>query len=100
MPVYVYRTLPEDGSPSERFEVVHAMDAPPLTHHPETGVPVKRIITAVGVLRKHSSSAERNLLSDENVGRHGFTRYRKVGSGEYQRTAGTQGPDRIVRGED
>ncbi len=46
MPTYVYETIP--GRPSEpalRFEVEQRMSAAPLTAHPDTGVPVRRVIT-------------------------------------------------------
>ena len=40
MPTYVYRR--EDGS---QFEVFQAISDPPLTEDPETGQPVKRVIS-------------------------------------------------------
>jgi predicted nucleic acid-binding Zn ribbon protein len=46
MPTYIYETIPAfpDERP-ERFEVRQSMMDPPLKRHPETGVPVRRIIT-------------------------------------------------------
>ncbi len=46
MPTYVYETLPTDGQAIESFEVRQRMSDPPLTVHPTTGVPVKRVLTA------------------------------------------------------
>jgi predicted nucleic acid-binding Zn ribbon protein len=46
MPIYVYETLPAapDRAP-ERFEVRQSMNEAPLTQHPETGVPVRRVLS-------------------------------------------------------
>lgn len=45
MATYVYETLPRDGSPARRFEVVQSMKDAPLSRHPDTGEPVRRVIT-------------------------------------------------------
>lgn len=46
MPTYVYETIPaEGGSPVRRFEVTQRMSDDPLTEDPETGEPVRRVIT-------------------------------------------------------
>ncbi|WP_456446545.1 FmdB family zinc ribbon protein [Deinococcota bacterium DY0809b] len=50
MPTYVYKGL-ESG---EYFEVEQSIHEDPLTHHPETGEPVKRVIQPVGVIFKGS----------------------------------------------
>ncbi len=46
MPTYIYQTIPEfpDEKP-ERFEVQQRMTDPPLKRHPETGIPIRRVIT-------------------------------------------------------
>lgn len=45
MPVYVYETVPADsGEAPRRFEVRQSMRDAALTHDPETGVPVRRVI--------------------------------------------------------
>ncbi len=46
MPTYVYETIPEN--PSEeviRFEIKQSIKDEALSTHPETGVPVKRVIS-------------------------------------------------------
>lgn len=46
MATYLYETIP--GRPGEEpvtFEVQQSMKDAPLTKHPETGVPVRRVIT-------------------------------------------------------
>ena len=58
MPTYVYETIP--GSPDEeprRFDVFQRMSDEPLTHDPESGDPVRRVITGgiglnLGVLKR------------------------------------------------
>lgn len=46
MPVYQYETIPAvpDG-PVRRFEVKQSMNDDALTRHPETGEPVRRVIS-------------------------------------------------------
>lgn len=45
MPVYVYETIPAKiGEQPRRFEVKQSMKDAPLTHDPETGLPVRRVI--------------------------------------------------------
>jgi len=42
MPTYVYETI---SSPPERFELRQKFDEPALTAHPETGEPVRRVMS-------------------------------------------------------
>jgi predicted nucleic acid-binding Zn ribbon protein len=45
MATYVYETIPQKkGEKVRRFEYVQSMKDPALTHDPETGLPVRRII--------------------------------------------------------
>jgi predicted nucleic acid-binding Zn ribbon protein len=45
MTTYVYETIPEkSGAEPRRFEVRQSMHDAPLTRHPETGEPVRRVI--------------------------------------------------------
>lgn len=95
MPIYIYETIPADGREPTRFEIMQPMADPALTEHPETGEPVRRIVTAPALALKHSSRREREVLSDSNLSRHGFSRYERAGDGTYERTAGKAGPRRI-----
>ena len=54
MPTYTYETIPQKpGDEPVRFEVKQSIFAAPLDQHPETGVPVKRVITGgLGFLGK------------------------------------------------
>ncbi len=50
MPTYIYETLTE---PAVRFEFKQSMKDPALTQHPETGEPVRRVISGgYGMLQK------------------------------------------------
>lgn len=95
MPIYVYRTLPTDGSEPQRFEVMQRMSDARLTEHPETGEPVERVVTPPAVVLKHSSRREANILSDANLSKNGFSKYERTGDGAYERTAGKSGPRKI-----
>ena len=46
MATYVYETIPQQPDrPPARFEVVQSMKDAPLTRRPDTGEPVRRIIS-------------------------------------------------------
>ena len=55
---YLYETIPaKEGDPVEQFEVQQRMSDLPLTQHPETGVPARRIILGGwGIMTGGSSS--------------------------------------------
>ncbi len=45
MTTYVYETIPsKPGAKPKYFEVKQAMNEPPLTKHPETGEPIRRVV--------------------------------------------------------
>lgn len=88
MPTYVYAIVNPDGSDGERFEAFQRITDPPLTVHPETGAPVRRVPVASQV--QASSDAQR--LSDSNLARLGFTKYQRAGDGTYEKRAGSGPP--------
>jgi predicted nucleic acid-binding Zn ribbon protein len=46
MPIYVYETLPAaTGEHTQRFEMRQSMSDAPLAQHPETGAPVRRVLS-------------------------------------------------------
>ncbi|MEI2719118.1 MAG: hypothetical protein V9E87_03090 [Gemmatimonadales bacterium] len=46
MPTYTYQTLPSTPNAApRRFEVKQSISDAPLTHDPESGEPVERVIT-------------------------------------------------------
>jgi len=95
MPTYVYAVIKPDGSDGEPFEVFQRISDEPLTKHPETGEPVRRLVVAPQV----QTQTDKGRFSKKNLDRLGFTRYERKGSGYYERTAGNQGPDSIVSGD-
>ena len=96
MPLYVYQVIREDGKPGEQFEIMQGIRDKPLTEHPETGEPVKRVVVAPFVAGSHSKIAiDRKLKDPKALENMGFTRYEKQGS-TYVKTAG-KGPDMINR---
>lgn len=55
MPIYVYETT---GKKKRHFEVKQCMSDDPLTHDPETGEPVRRVITGgYGFIQKGKAKA-------------------------------------------
>lgn len=65
----------------------------PLEHCPECGHPVHRILSPSSVVAGQS-----HRLKESNIEKAGFTQYRKIGKGTYEKTAG-KGPG-ILRKED
>ena len=59
MPIYVYETIPSasDAAP-ERFELRQSMAEAPLTMHPESGVPVRRVLSGGLVTFTNSQSGD------------------------------------------
>ena len=54
MATYVYETIPRaPGEAPHRFEVVQSMKDAPLARHPDTGEPVRRVISGgYGLMEK------------------------------------------------
>src|SRR5262245_7944664 len=72
MPTYVYQVINEDGSEGEIFEVFQKMSDAPLTTHPATGKPVRRVIVPPNIGGNWSDAATKSKLSDKNLDRLGF----------------------------
>ena len=97
MPTYVYEVIGAGGQPGERFEVVQRMTDDPLTVHPETGQPVRRVFLPFGIAGPTSPmKTERALADDRKLERLGFTKYVKSSDGQYERVVG-KGPDQLQR---
>lgn len=98
MPTYVYETILDDGSTGEQFEVYQSMSEDPLTRHPETGQPVRRVLQAPFIGGSWSDSAmSRSMADDKKLERLGFTKYVKSGDGTYEKTLGS-GPSNLSAG--
>lgn len=94
MPIYVYEVVQADGSAGETFEWLQGIHDPPLSSHPETGVPVRRVITAANMAGTWSDMKASSSLSNKNLAEKGFTKYVKAGDGKYEKAAGN-GPNVI-----
>jgi hypothetical protein len=94
MPIYTYQIVNEDGTDGDTFEVIRGMHDPPLTMHPETGQPVKRVFTAPHIAGWANSRQAREMLSDSNLDKHGFTKYVRSGKGNYEKHTG-KGPETL-----
>ena len=78
MPVYVYRTITDKpGDPEQTFEVFQSIHDAPLTHHPETGAPVRRVL--------HAPMIGKGAVSNTDLKQAGFTKYKKTSDGNYEK---------------
>lgn len=59
MPTYVYETIPQfEGEQPKRFEIRQSMKDAPLTQHPDSGQPVRRVpIGGTGLMGGSSASS-------------------------------------------
>ncbi len=57
MTTYVYETIPPNAAEKPRyFEIKQSMNAQPLTHHPDTGEPIRRVVLGgFGVLSSRAA---------------------------------------------
>ena len=96
VPVYSYRVVTPQGI-GEIFEVEQPIASPPLEKHPLTGEKVEPLYESPpNLVKKHSEKSEKRILSPENLQKNGFSRYeRDSTSGNYNKTAGKDGPDEI-----
>ncbi len=67
MPIYLYRNL----TTNETFELEQRITASALTHHPESGDPVKRLIQPVGIAFKGSGFYVNDSRSNNSASKTG-----------------------------
>jgi putative FmdB family regulatory protein len=93
MPIYEYRADAE-GCPHCRggFDLMQKLSEPELAACPQCGAAVHRVISAPALAVGGS-----HLLGEKRIGDKGFTQYKKIGKGVYEKTAG-KGPG-IIRGD-
>ena len=97
MPIYVYEVITKDNSEGETFEIFQSMADAPLTKHPESGLPIRRVFQAPAIGGKWSDSAMgKSVADDKKLDKLGFTKYVKAGDGFYEKRAG-KGPDVISK---
>lgn len=96
MPLYIYEDVQPDGTPGrEVFEFIQGIHDDAFTVHPETGVPIRRKVTAPWMRKAFGKHDPKQQLSDKNLEQLGFTKYVK-GKNGYEKTAG-DGPEMIRR---
>jgi hypothetical protein len=90
MPIYVYQEIRADGSDGEMLEVEQSMSAKALTHHPVSGLPLRRVYQPTAIAAKYTPGRTKAMLQEKNVEQKGFTKYvRDKQTGAYHKTAGT-----------
>ena len=61
MATYIYETIPQKkGQKPRRFEIEQRMVDAPLTHDPETGLPVRRVIVGGHIATRGTSILSMN----------------------------------------
>ena len=81
MPTYEYEAAdPSHACPACQtgFELVRALRDPPVTHCPQCGAPVRKVIGAPAIGRSISSL-------DDRAKRAGFSKLKRLGKGEYEK---------------
>lgn len=91
MPIYEYAadTARSCATCRAGFERLQKLSDAPVAACPDCGAPVRRVIGAPQVV-----AGQGHVLRENHVAKHGFTQYRRVGKGLYEKTAG-KGPDLI-----
>lgn len=92
MPIFDYRCADEaQGCEHCRpgFEHMERLNAEPLATCPKCGAPVRKLIGAPAL-----AIGGAHLQKEKRIGDAGFTQYRKIGKGVYEKTAG-KGPNVI-----
>lgn len=93
MPTYCYQVIQPDGSPGESFEIEQSMHDAPLTAHPHSGLPVRRVILPPNLATRYTPGQTRDRLDNKSIEKAGFTKYeRDKMTGTYHRVAGKGGP--------
>jgi len=91
MPIYEYQSTGQTVCDHCRsgFDVMQKLSDEPLSFCPECHNPVRRKISRPNLTRPTPS------LSRDNIEKQGFTQFKKVEKGVYEKTAG-KGPDFIT----
>ena len=91
MPIYEY--VPSSGHCDQcqgLFSVMQRLADDKLTRCPTCGAACERRISAVALGGKYA-------VTDSKIKQSGLTQYKKAGDGVYERTAGTEGPEHLIR---
>ncbi|MBT3783518.1 zinc ribbon domain-containing protein [bacterium] len=85
MPIYEYQHTDGTGEGcTTDFEAVQNMSESSLTNCPRCKKPVVKKIS----LPAHHQGSVKDKLSDQNLSKHGFSKYVKAGDGSYEKAAG------------
>jgi putative FmdB family regulatory protein len=92
MPIYEYKPASAEQCPhcDGGFDQLQKLADEPLISCPVCGAACKRVISAPNV-----QSGQSHNLKEANLGKKGFTQYKKIGKGEYEKTTG-KGPSHII----
>lgn len=90
MPIYEYAPTGDAHCDhcKDGFDVMQKMNDPKLTQCPQCDASVERRISAPNL------GTAGPAMTESNIEKHGFTQYRKLEKGVYEKTAG-KGPDFI-----
>lgn len=94
MPIFDYQCIDAPGCDYCRdgFEHLERLNAEPLTQCPHCATAIRRLIGAPAL-----AMGGAHLQKEKKIGEAGFTQYRKIGKGVYEKTAG-KGPAIISDG--
>ena len=96
MPIYEFTAADPSQSCAHcatRFEIFARLSDPELTHCPQCGAPIKRLISVASVI-----GGQAHLQKESHFSKRRFTQYKKAGGGVYEKTAG-DGPQ-FISGND
>ena len=95
MPIYEYALLEGEEHSCEYcqhgFEIIQKISDKALTSCPKCEAACGKILSGFSV----AGQTDSNLLNDSNLAAKGFTKYKKVAQGTYEKTTG-KGP-RIIK---
>lgn len=91
MPIYTYAATgtAHCAHCADGFDCLQRLHDAPLTSCPNCGAAVARRLSA-----PNTATGGKHLLQESNLAKHGFTQYRRVAKGVYEKTVG-KGPDHI-----
>ena len=80
MPIFKYLVLNGNKAP-EYIEVEQSIGSPPLSKHPISGEPLKKIPYSPSLTLSHSTIRENSSLSSDRLKKHGFSIFQKDDEG-------------------
>jgi len=91
MPIYEYQTTGQESCSFcvTAFDLMQKLSDEPLKFCPQCHNPIRRKVSRPNLASPAPS------MSQDNIEKHGFTQFKKVEKGVYEKTAG-KGPDYIM----